>query len=512
MRKIFYVFIIMFFLYEFALAQENLEDYTDYKNGDIVKVNDKNNIYDLRIYIFTDGGVCKIYNENITTIMNNLFGENLEFIIFLNLADCNEVKQIKTQNNWRCKVIGDEYGVYKSFYKVKQIPAMFILDNSGKVIDVGKAGGRKLNTLKIREYIKEYKSDIKINANKYLLELERLKVYQEGLPVFSGMYHSALYDKSHNRFIIMNQRGCELLLVDSIGKVYKIVDEKSHSNYECYMATDNLFWFVQDSIVFLYSSSSKPGRMIYHKYYLISDSLSDAIVLETPLVNKSTTFSFLHYFLTGKNKFLLYFTQKGSDSNTLLTDEDKVYFLYDTSGKIIDKFGKPAEIYHKFKISKWFNVAAVLGKNDDLITLQQFTNILEFWNEKNQLIKSIPIDLGKNFRKINMDFRDNLSSEDAANIKNSISKTISIFYDKNNDYILVCYRNETYPEGVYDYLSEEIKREVYIAIFDSTGKRLTDEPILMPGHCIPFYFNDSNIYTTELNNKNLEIVKYKFKP
>ena len=120
------------------------------------------------------------------------------------------------------------------------------------------------------------------------------------------------------------------------------------------------------------------------------------------------------------------------------------------------------------------------------------------------------MDLGENYKKIKSDLPDFGTPEKAAKFFNLVSLFQKLYVDEKTNNILLCFKNETYPPGVYDYMSDKVKYEMIINIYNSEGEKLNKQEIILPKATLPFHFEDNYIYTTETNGNKLEIVKYKF--
>ncbi len=500
------------------LAQKDKNDgvryYTDYNIGDIVEVIDKNANYHLRIYVFADFSICKIYKLNIARLTKRLKSDNINFIVFLNSVNQKNANKIREKYDWNCKIIGDEYNIYKAYYKIKSQATMIILNNEGKILEAGKIGG--IGTKRIKELIEENKVDIKKpkNYKSHLKEIKRIDIkYKDGTNLLSGWYRSVLYDDESNRFLVRANRQCDIYVADSSGLIIDTINKSKYSNYNCFMPSP-FSWAWDDSVLFLYHMNYRAKRF-YQFYNLKSKKLSESKTFKIKKRGTRNRHSLHGKFWTNNNVFLLFYNNrpenKNESENFILDSTDRTIYAYDISGNEIAAFDSPDSPYLKYKISDWFVENVAQDERNNLLSIQNYSNKLKFWNRSFELRKVQEINLGEPFRKINFDFNDSLSKEDVNNIWNNISFTYSLLYDKKNQHSLIAYCNDSIPEGVFDMSSDKIKKRMYLVISNADGEKLTSEPILMPGHSVPFYFDDSLIYATELtSDKKFQIVLYRF--
>jgi len=508
-RKLLFILILIYPL--FLVSKVEINNLTNNNINEYKKIINKNKDYDLRIYFFTDANYCKVYNINISNLISNFSNENIEFVVFLNLADSIEVQSISKEYKWNCRIIGDEFGIYKEYYKVKLMPLIIILDNKGKILDFGKIDGKDISTSDIRELLKQNQNTSNIlTNNSNLLEISRIHVMDDNKTLKSGMFRDLLYNEKNKQFILKHFRQCEIFIIDSTGNIIKVINKKSHPNYHCYMTGDGLSWSIKDKIIFLHSINYKTDR-IFQFYNFDNDSMSEQKIVQLRQTDQRTALSLESYYITGENKFVYFFRDK-TKINYNLSNDEPTTFVYDNLGNEISSFGSPDPIYKKYKISYGFRCLPTFDRKNMMISFQSFSDLLNYYDSFGNIIKSVKLDMGKEYREIKEDFSDSSTKEIVRERWNNISTPVSLLYDKINDYTLVSYCNETYPDGIYDFMSDEVTREIFLIISDSTGKRLTENPIPMSSNCIPFYFNDSYIFTSELINKNLEIVKYRFEP
>lgn len=466
-----------------------------------------NKYYDGRIYFFTDISACGILNDNIIFYENNLKDYKIEYVIFMNRLNQALAEQVKNEYGWKSKVIGDEFGLYKAYYNIKLQPWIIVLNNQGELILEGKLGGGSVNLKKIKGEIDKYKSNI--GSSKYrneLIEVKRIPLQYNDKPLIGSLFREVLYDKSRGHFYLINNRSCNIYKLDTNGVVLNFINRNKQIDRICEIQWDNLTWAYYDSLVFLYFGTNDIKYM-FHFYDIVNEKFSQPVEIKLKKFRSDNKPNFRSQYLTGFNKFLMFWDITG-EINTKMEPDEPVISVYDNDGNFMKAFDTPDSIYLNYKISQWFNLYTCQNKYGELLSIQNFSDKLKIWDSNQNLKKVLNVNYS-NFRKIDFDFKDTLSSLDAAQLKSRISRINVVLYDNTNDVVLISYSNETYPEGVIDYLSPEVKRQIFYHICDRNGKKLFDKDIELTNHNIPFYFDNHHIYCTEVNNNVLEIVVYK---
>mgnify|MGYP000854158344 CR=1 FL=1 len=225
---------------------------TDLEIGEKIKILDKSKHYDARIYFFTDIATCEIYNYNFSVIQDYLKDYNIEYAIFINKLNQEESDSIKSKYEWNFKVISDEYGVYKLFYKIKMLPYIVILDNNGKVTHLSPVTGKDVKLKDLKKVVDENLIAFENSSlDKLIKEIKRIKVLNQGKPVKTDILkRHGLYSKARNEFYLRHNWNCSLFVVDSIGNIIKTINENNYPNINCSHGYD-ISWAAEDSIFFI---------------------------------------------------------------------------------------------------------------------------------------------------------------------------------------------------------------------------------------------------------------------
>jgi hypothetical protein len=487
--------LLIFVLFPYHLFSQNNPIYTGLRINDTVKVLDTKSNYKARFYIFTDLSSCYITNINIDRLYK-MYGSQNEFVVFVAGAGVNDLESLRDIFKGNYKIVGDEYEIYKDYYKVKQLPLMLILDNRGKVYvweNVKHIDFDIDSTLKI--ITKSNKNEKKYDLSKVLKEIQRIKTKRNHKQILTSLFHDALFIKNNKNFILLNMRNPNFYIVDSAGNAIKRI---INNQLDVIMS---ISWFNQDSIVMLYGFNAQ-GRA-FQFYDVINDNLSDAINFH-PKIREN----YGHCAITGEDKYINCFDYS-SDNALFKKNDTNCSLVRDKTGKLLSVFDTVDNIYSKYKLSTTFMV--IFAYNDNKIySIQRYTNKLKVWDLNLNLLTTLRLDLGEKYREIKSDLPNFGTPEMAAKYHNMVSAFWKILIDSQNNNILLYFENSTYPPGVYDFMSDKVKHEIIFNIYDKHGQKLNKEEIILPKATVPFYFDDNYIYTTETNGNKLEIVKYQF--
>ncbi len=502
------IYILFYVLSNLFCIAENIQNYAGIRVNDTVRVINKSIDFDARIYIFTNMDACNVCNTNINVLYQN-YGLNCEFIVFVDNANENDLISIKKNFDGKYKFIGDEFGLYKAYYKINFQPLILILDNDGIVFGYDKVGGKQVNIDSTLLLINSKNSKNKIkDTQKSMIEINRIKVKINNSDFITSLFRECLFKKNDQSYVLVNMRKPDIFFIDSSGNVSKTLSANKFTNYKLDFIQD-FSWAFQDSIIFLYGNDDKNTIIQYYNVYF--DNFSKYKELSPISLNHPYSESFNACFLTDKKRFVnnnrYYFAH---DTNLYLSDSDTIGKIFNMDGNIIKTFDKPDLHFKSYRQSKHFSM--IFGYSNDVIyTIQNFTNNLQRWDHEGNLQQTNYLDLGNYFRKIDIDFQKNSNFQEYAILNNKISKFERILVDNTTANILIVYKNETYPSGIVDFMSDKVKWEIVLNIYNQYGVKLNDLDVILPKGTIPFFFENNIIYTTEINGNKLEIVKYLFK-
>lgn len=486
-------------------------DFSNWKINDTVKTLDKSKSYDLRVYCFLELSSCSVCTNWAIYFGQRYSAENMEIVMILKNTTQEDAEKLKKDLDWKLNVVGDEYGLFHTFYKIKFPMTMIVLDNDGIILDMGKIASPKMSEEHLDELLAEAKKKQVHTENNYikLKEIARIPVVKNKDGLLSGIRRDVLYDKKHKKFIIRNINNCQIDIADSNGNIYKSIQNDKY--YHCMVGGGPMSWANQDSIIAIPSGIIVNEQFQSEVSYLntAQDEFSKSGIIK---FDKDPNQFFLmttnNFFNAEKNEFTAFLIRSGVGS-TYLNKNDTCFYVYDSDEKLIKCFGSPDEVYQKYKLSSYTNPAITYNNKGEAVTMQSHTKNIQLWDKNKNLIKTKELDLLNDFKIIKHDLPDELNMESIAVINNEISIYQTLFCDRANNNIVLSWQNQTFPAGVTDYTSPDVKNEIFLSIFDKDGNRLKSKNILMPSTFIMQDVYDNVIFGTELNKNKLELVFYK---
>lgn len=475
--------------------------------GSRFKLIDKKNPNVLSIYLFMSPNNCSFCREMTKNLFDYFDNDRVDFKVVFSSTKEEAAKSLGIEFGFKCKALGDEGGLLYDYYRVNYTPLMMVFSSDGILRYSAKFdGGFSVDS--IRAWIP--KKD-KNTQPSQLVCLSRIEIKDGKNPITTtSRFRQALVTSEKDKFYIRDITAdeAEILVVDSSGKIEKRINSKTQEElYGCYPRL-NFAWAVQDSSIFMFNSQKyKP---CFHYYNIPADTVSKPCALPKKYFSKNYSIN-KATFLTGLNKILISIPkQDTSFSKPVFQIVDTLVRILDSEGHELGGYGKSDSVFNLLDNSMWCSEYSVLTEKNEVVSIQMFSDVLTFRDDKFNLIKSVKIDLKPPYRKLNFFLKRTPKKEDQIEFENLITRTKTMLYDRTSRNILILYMNETYPADTKDIFSPDCITEQYIVLYDINGKLLNDSAIRVPMTFIPFLFEGSIIYGTEINEKNYaEIVKYK---
>ncbi len=499
MKIIKIMFVIIFLFIQYAYSSEDSKSY---------KVISKHD-YTIRIYTFFGTQDCSICLLNLNAFYNYSLNKKIEFVSFVSGLEQADAEELKKQNEWQCKVIGDVSDIYKEHFDITNMPAVIILNGKGQLLMKGKLGSPDLNVNQIDSLYKLY-SVVTKNKNSNLDEISRFQVTENGLKHFTNHLREVLFVKSRNQYIIREKALANFFISDSIGKIFRNIKQTANPLLKGYKSTPQLSWKIKDSILcFTNNGFTKTNFIkILHEYDIVKDTFITSKNIS--VVNDISQEKYLNYFLylTGDNRFIMQVYMKMGEDKKMekLSNDRKALVFFDDSLNLVSICGKPADNFINNAAPLWRILEFNLDNNNNIYTIDGKTDYFCKYDKNGKLIYSKEIDLGKEFKEINFDIPLDIPRDSVDYIRSKISFFTALHCNTTKDRILISYFNEdeTNPNNKL--------RDDYFVILDMDGNTITKEPIKATKNSIPFYFEDDYILCSEVNSSSqLEIVKYRIK-
>ena len=477
---------------------------------------DKNFKYDLRVYFFIDMSSCDIHFNNVKKVASDLKNYNIEYVVFINSIRQEQAVQLNDELQLDCRIIADEFGVFWDRFGISATPTTIFLDNDGYLVGIA-TPTNKIEIRKVIEYI-ESKNEHSKNEKAPLQLLSRTNVKIDGKSLIGGFFNrDLLYDTRRNVYYLRNDFKHNFYIINENGNVVKSLTTEDYPEFAGYNSTYQLSWFCQDSLLLL-SGAIYPFDRFIQLYDVVNDSLHPRVIIELNQYIATNaagdTIANNDLFMTFANSSCNYFLSSlRSRSREKLSKDTYTIFRYNRNGDIIDKYSSPDSIYQRYNISNWFRESFGSDKKGNIYTIQSYSNILRIWNSDMLLLKELYLDLSDLYKLPKSDIpilRGNI--ELTREFENNTSRNFynGVLVDNTNNHILIAFKNTYMPEGIGDSSHRDVESSTVLLVFDSNGKRVYDEPIIINTISIPFHFDSGEIVSSELNqNRELQIVRYK---
>lgn len=475
----------------------------DLQIGDTVRVLTPHKSYRLRIYTFLDQSSCIVCMHNMSTLYEKLRTEQIEYVAILNGYSQLEADSFRVQAEWDFSVIGDQFQIYRSFYRIRRLPTLIALDNTGKVLLISSPTAPQIGTtlLKLLENQSLPDDDVVSPA------LERVQTLPvrtaSGAPLKSTFMRRLLPWSDCSRYALINALGCSLMIIDTNGTIIQTVPFRLDTQ-RCMYGWD-LAWLEQDSVIVIFGSTFQQ-RHFLAIYRFPDETISKIVYL--PRRQYGTN-------LVLFDKRLIIEYDHPSRTTQYLGKDDTVGLIIDLYGVLHGVLKGYDSVYNRYKLSHWC-ATAIGHTSNGIVTLAQFENRLCLWNSEGLLIREYPLLFGKSYRQITTDIPTSSSGYVTLLNGKPVAHWISslayrhILFDSVTKMILISYRNEEYPDGIIDYTDPSVQHREYLHVCLIDGTRLFSDDLYAGNHFIPHHFINGEIIGTQLDEySNLKIVRYR---
>jgi hypothetical protein len=514
MRRIIVILIIFFGLNTSLFCDDFLSEVSALERNQKVQLIEEDPSKIGYIYVFFKSDECISCFSHIKFLFNTLsdkFDNRIGFYGFLENQTQEYANNYKKINKLTYPIIGDKIEIYKELYKVKVLPIYYIFDAQGHLIATDKCGGTRISdseVINIFNQLKEKHSEN--NKFKDIKELKRIRLKDKNASeIFADKSFSVTMMNDNIHFLLLNSQSKCIYKYDTSGKykdifyLYKFNDNKYHVRQPLSISVTD------KEGVFLYNDLNNEWN---YSYFLLN--LKNKTIKEIPFdypwppynASGSAYIPKNHYILLGLNRAT--YTREPS----YITNEFNTLMLIDTNGKEIKRFGKPDEVFQKFKISKIFdNNNFFIDHYSNIYEYQGPSTKVNIYTAEGQYIKSIPMRFDSSiYRYIsyNLDTTGNVFKNWLEwNGKCSICRYL--YYDTKSNKIVILYSNTTYPEEIEDPLSENAIRRYYLHIANFDGSNCYIKDIEIPNNSKVIHFSNNYFILLESIAGKFDLVLYK---
>lgn len=475
--------------------------YFGYSVGDEIDPFNVAKEYDARIYIFTNLNACIACNSSIVE-MYNYYSDfyKIEFIIFFQNANQNQIESLEIELPQDIILVNDKKSLYYKYYKVKSQPSYLASSGNGKVLFFDKLAG---NNISWEEGKKLFEDNLSVvnKKQKYLNEIERYEVKtHSGEDIYAARQRDMIFSEKKNSFYFIDNHRPILYEIDNMG-IIKNISNLYEYGFEAGMILYPS-WYIKDSIIFLGIDYQRNGEPIFSLF----DINKQVVITKKIHIENEDILGVSSLVISEEYFYTSYDYQKNiaeSNSKTILS--------YNKECEYIGELGNLDFIYYEYDLLSSMDVIFSKDSEKRFFTVQYFSNLVRVYDEKGDEIEVIELELGEKYLPVLQSHPKIISNikEYWSDFKNNYSMTKNLIVNENDKIILLLYENRDYPPGVIDLYSSEIDRYFYLNVSNFDGENLIGDDILLPPETLPFYISGNILFTTQLVDSKLYIVKYK---
>lgn len=480
--------------------------YTDFHVGDTVRPLKPQSDYAMRVYVFTDRSNCVICMINIERFYEQLREYPVEYVVFLDGFSQSDAEAFRREEKIEFPIVGDEFQIYRNFYKIRMLPVILILDRVGKILAIESPTSQTVGTTlrSLRDSLANTVVIERTDLERYFELLWKLPVRDTaGHMLKSGWSRLMLVGPERKSFFLVNGTQCQLLIIDSTGTIRARTPIRLDSLH-C-MGIGSIDWATPGKSLLIYGSTFE------YPHYLALYTIGEPTLHNVSYLSRQLPLDIECGYCDGK----IYSSRRGTSLHPLLTPEDTTIWVGDITGKTVAIGRGIDSIYYQFRLTRW--LSAIFGCYEDstTVSLFQFGRSLRVWDRRGNLIKVIPLHFSDTYRVPSWDLPERngkLTIKDGTPLDGLVSNIAfrKIFYDKTTGMFLLPYRNTEYPEGVVDFSDARVQHREYLHFCWPDGSPVFTHDLYAGNHFIPHDFRDGILIGTVLDSSNyLWIVAYK---
>lgn len=299
---------------------------------------DRDSTYIGRMYIYIDMNSCAAYLRNVSVVEMMTKKYNLERVVFMQQEEKEYAQYLKEENNWKSKVIADEYQIFREYYGFKEIPGFMILDSEGEVILNTRLDGANI---KFKELTSLFDSLSKKSTKALPLKvLSKANVLTNGKTIRAGYHKFGTFDDKNEITYIRFNGSNSILKIDSTGQAEILTSKNTHPLLkEKRPAYHNIFIDrKRESIIALQKGKYYSRKNKLFIYNIEKDKYSLSFLDKTEIVD--TTFISNAYSYLNDKLFISYDTWYNTKSGGFV--DWNSFHVFDLNGEFITSFGKPS--------------------------------------------------------------------------------------------------------------------------------------------------------------------------
>jgi len=476
--------------------------------GDTVRPLKPQSKYPMRVYVFTDRSNCALCMHNIERFYEKLREYPIEYLVFLNGYSQADAEQFRKEENIEFPIVGDEFQIYRNYYRIRNIPLLVVLDNVGKVLAIESPTSRTVSIVldSLRVVMMKHSVQETTDLDTYFQLLWTLPVRDTSeRQLKSGWARQMLVAPDRKSYILVNGMQCMFYVLDSTGRIRK--RQPIHLDSLDCMGIGSINWLLPGKRVLIFGGTYQYPR------FMAQYSLDSTLPFRITYIPQFVPLNIECYYCYGN----VYFARNSLSSNRLLVPNDTSVIIIDNYGHITAVSSIIDSIYYVHHVSNW--LGAIFGCYRDSLaaSLFQFGRMLRIWDKNANLVKTIPLNFSDTYRVPTWDIpshpqKPTNSDEPPTDGRVSNLAFRNIYFDSSNGLFLVPYRNTEYPPGIVDNTDARVQHREYLHFCREDGSPVFDHDLFAGNHFIPHDFRDGILVGTVLDaNGYLTIVAYALK-
>ncbi len=442
MKTLFATIILLYCACTNLFTQQGVEFSTDYKIGEQLPRYDKK-YYDLKVLIFVDELSCITCIESMKNVSEYIMkNSNAQIVLFFIASSDNYLDKYINKIDWKYDAVHDFAGAYKNLFKIKEVPFMFITNNSGVIYYMGIPGSAKYFDIdsiqNAVELIKHKKNELFSAIG--LKEIDKKPVNNsKAKQILINQPFSAHENLISKNIVVSSLEGNALYLLDSNANLLADVGLDKFGLDRHTMVHGNL----KNEEAYIYTVSQN-GINTIHEVDIKEKKIIFSLKCE-PRLDENT----LPFFNVHKYNDNTFFINQKTYNYSGRSEAEPTIRSYSSNSSNSLSFGTLANTYNDYYLSNYVGSDFCFDNNSNIYEIQNFSDSLNIYNINSNNKKSIKINFDTTkFRHKWRDCFKGVSDEtDIELIKNlrykisSRSYNHAIFYDNAKDNIYIVYHN-----------------------------------------------------------------------
>ena len=473
------------------------------------EVIDKSRKYSARCYFFTPIPACTgcLKNINFTIQQLNYINKDIEIVGFVSGVNDEGISLLKKNQGWDIKVINDELGLYHNYYLKGRSNVFLIIDDEGNKIDY--YGTSDLSNIdSFNNSLKKLLNNAQNEKFRVLQETEIFYPDTSKRFIFGEMY-SVIFSEKIGKYYFISYDRYHLIEADLTGQItdhfyFKDIDMSFCSKAEA------AFWMLKDSLLVI---QVQDGELIENNeyrainYFLTFNTIKKTFKEIKINTLRNRTITSINYLQD--NEFI--FTDDlDYDTSKIDLNKYKPFKIYTINEESLLEKGRLPKVYFEQNLIKHIHSRFCTFGNKIYALFNYDNSIIQFDRDHNSQ-KIIRLEKSGNYRITKVDLPDKLvhPNEYWSDFANKVSLNSGFVFDAVNRHFLILINNLSFPDGITEYNSPNIKTSQYALLYDIDGNLISEIKLPIENRMLIDFKNHVLTYLV-VENQQLKIKKIEF--